>query len=81
MGFKNLLVQIDSGKACGRRIDAAVGLARACGAHLTGLYVIAEPTVPGFVMAQMPSGAWDERRLAQRRRAAAARSSSGSARR
>lgn len=60
MGFKNLLVQIDGGKAARQRIDAAIGLARGFGAHLTGLVVVGEPQIPGFVMAQMPTGVWDE---------------------
>ena len=60
MGFKNLLVQIDGGKAAAKRIDAAIGLARGFGAHLTGLVVASEPRIPGFVVAQMPAGAWDE---------------------
>ena len=60
MGFKNLLVQIDGGKAAARRIDAAIRLASSLGAHLTGLVAIGEPQIPGFVMAQMPTGVWDE---------------------
>jgi nucleotide-binding universal stress UspA family protein len=60
MGFKNLLVQIDGGKAAARRIDAAIGLAHGFDAHLTGLMVVGEPQIPGFVMAQMPAGAWDQ---------------------
>jgi len=60
MGFKDLLVQIDGSKAAAKRIDAAIGLARRFDAHLTGLMVVGEPHIPGFVMAQMPSGIWDE---------------------
>lgn len=60
MGFKNLLVQIDGGKAAAKRVDAAIGLARGFGAHLTGLVAVGEPHIPGFVMAQMPAGVWDE---------------------
>ncbi len=34
MAFKNLLVHIDDGKACTDRIQAAIALAQAHGAHL-----------------------------------------------
>lgn len=60
MGLKDLLVQIDGGKTDAKRIEMAIGLAQRFDAHLTGLFVIGEPMIPGFVMAQMPSGAWDE---------------------
>ncbi len=55
MGWKNLLVQIDGGRADGKRIDVAIALAQRFDAHLAGLFVIAEPMVPGFAVAQMPA--------------------------
>lgn len=71
MGLKNLLVQIDGGKTDAKRIAAAIGMAQRFDAHLTGLYAIAEPAIPGFVIAQMPAGAWNEQVRERRRRAEA----------
>jgi nucleotide-binding universal stress UspA family protein len=48
MGFKNLLVHVDDGKACAARIQAAVDLAIAHEAHLTGIYVIGDPPPEAF---------------------------------
>lgn len=72
MGFKNLLVQIDDGKASARRAQVAIALAQRFGAHLTGLSVVAEPEVPGYVLAQVPLGAWDAQVAQLRERAEAA---------
>ncbi len=55
MAFKNLLVHIDDGKACADRIQAAIALAQAHEAHLTGLYVAAELTLPGSIEAEIPA--------------------------
>ncbi len=82
MAWKDLLVHIDDGKASPGRVAAAIALARAHAAHLTGLYVITEPALPGFVQSQIPtawreqtSRQWRERgeRAAARFREAAAR--------
>lgn len=67
MGWKNLLVQIDGGRADGKRIDVAITLAQRFEAHLAGLFVIAEPTVPGFMVAQMPMDLRKEQ-IARRRK-------------
>jgi nucleotide-binding universal stress UspA family protein len=69
MSWKDLLVQIDGGRPAGSRVDAAIGLARTFGAHLTGLVLINEPVVPGFVMAQIPTDAWDAQVQERRREA------------
>lgn len=66
MGWKNLLVQIDGGRADDKRIDVAIALAQRFEAHLAGLYVIAEPMVPGFAVAQMPADL-REQQIARRR--------------
>jgi nucleotide-binding universal stress UspA family protein len=55
MAFKNLLVHIDDGKACTDRIQAAITLARAHEAHLTGLYVAAEPSLLGDIGVEIPA--------------------------
>jgi nucleotide-binding universal stress UspA family protein len=55
MAFKNLLVHIDDGKACADRIKAAITLARAHEAHLTGLYVAAEPSLLGDIGVEIPA--------------------------
>lgn len=71
MGLKNLLVQVDGGRTDAARIETAIGLAQRFDAHLTGLLVIGEPSIPGFVVAQMPSGAWEEQVQSRRRHAEA----------
>jgi nucleotide-binding universal stress UspA family protein len=48
MSYKNLLVYVDDSKACAGRVRAAAELAAAHRAHLTGLYVIFEPSPVSF---------------------------------
>ncbi len=55
MAFKNILVHIDDGKACADRIQAAIALAQAHEAHLTGLYVAAEPSLLGDIGVEIPA--------------------------
>jgi nucleotide-binding universal stress UspA family protein len=62
MAYKTLLVQIDETKANAGRLQAAIDLARAHDAHLTGLYIINEPNLPGFVTAQLPQDAIEAQR-------------------
>jgi len=62
MSYKNLLVLIDQTKANAGRLKAAIDLARAKEAHLTGLYVINEPALPGFVRGQIPQETIEARR-------------------
>lgn len=71
MGWKDLLVHVDGGRAADSRIGAAIDLAQAFGAHLTSLVVMEEPVVPGFVMAQVPADAWDTQMADLKRRAEA----------
>ncbi|MBK8176322.1 MAG: universal stress protein [Rhodospirillales bacterium] len=54
MALKDILVHIDNGRHCTARLDAALALAAAHDAHLTGLYVITHPRIPGYVRAQLP---------------------------
>jgi len=69
MSWKNLLVQVDGGRQSGDRIDTAIALAQRFEAHLTGLVVVDEPTLPGYVMARIPAAAWEARRQERRRKA------------
>jgi hypothetical protein len=72
MPFKNLLVHVDETKANAGRLQAALALARAREAHLTGLYVISELDLPGFAMAQVPRHVIEEQRAAAAKAAKAA---------
>ncbi len=54
MALRNLLVQVDDTRSCARRIEAAVALAAAHGAHLTGVYVISEPSPASFAQGYLP---------------------------
>ncbi len=54
MSYKNLLVQLDDRKSCEGRVAAAIVLAQAHSAHLTGLYVAADPVLPGSLRAEVP---------------------------
>jgi nucleotide-binding universal stress UspA family protein len=51
--LKDILVHIDSSNECGIRLKTAISLAKAHEAHLTGLYVIQEFPIPGYVKAQI----------------------------
>jgi nucleotide-binding universal stress UspA family protein len=52
MALKDLLVHVDSDAACPSRIDVASRLAELFQAHLTGLHVMALPTIPIAVGAE-----------------------------
>jgi len=54
MSYKNLLVQLDSRDSCEGRVAAAIGLAQAHSAHLTGLYVAADLAMPNNFRADIP---------------------------
>ncbi|HEY5598217.1 MAG TPA: universal stress protein [Kiloniellales bacterium] len=74
MSFKNLLVHLDDSRACVGRLAAAIDLARAYEAHLTGLYVSAEAFLPAGVRGEVPAhliAALEEQRV-QRAQAAMA---------
>ncbi len=55
MTYKNLLVHVDDSKANAKRMTAAIALAQAHGAHLTGIYPAIEPYLPGNIAAEMPA--------------------------
>ncbi len=73
MAFKNLLVHIDDGKASTGRIQAAIALARAHEAHLTGLYVATELALPGNIVAEISAQYVDTLRDQRAERIEAAR--------
>jgi hypothetical protein len=54
LSYKSILVQVDHAKACPARIDAAIELAVRCEAHLTGLYLMVEPTGASFARGYLP---------------------------
>jgi len=58
MGWKDLLVHVDGGKGTAARVDAAIQLAQSFEAHLASVVVAEQPSVPGFVMAQISADAW-----------------------
>lgn len=72
MPFKTLLVHIDETKANVGRLQAALALARAQKAHLTGLYVINEFDLPSYARAQVPRHVIEEQRTAAEKAAQAA---------
>jgi len=55
MALRNLLVQVDDTEGCAKRIEAAVALAAAHDAHLTGVYIIAEPSPASFAQGYLPA--------------------------
>ncbi len=54
MAYKNLLVLVDEAASAALRIDLALSLASAFGAHLTGLYVGESPALRPSVLAEFP---------------------------
>ncbi len=72
MAYKNLLVHIDDSKACAERLDVAIALAQAHSAHLTGLYIAADPVLPGGMSAEVPVRFLDTLRAQVSERSAAA---------
>jgi nucleotide-binding universal stress UspA family protein len=54
MAYRDLLVHIDDTRSCAARIQAAVDLAVAHEAHLTGVYIIADPSPAAFVGGYLP---------------------------
>src|SRR3974377_2399491 len=54
MALKDLVVPLDKSARCSVGLDIATGLARRCGAHLTGVYVIDLPSPEFFYGAAMP---------------------------
>lgn len=54
MGLKNILVQLDAGRASPARLAYAMALAQAHKAHLSALSLVAEPYIPAAVGVSVP---------------------------
>ena len=54
MAIKDILLHLDDSKAAKARIDAALALADAQGAHVTGLVAVAAPSMPGYLRNNLP---------------------------
>jgi nucleotide-binding universal stress UspA family protein len=72
MAFKNLLVHVDDTRACAARVRAAIDLAIAHEAHLSGVYVIPDPSPATFAGGYLPPEMLETFRQAARERADAA---------
>lgn len=72
MTIKDILVQVDGGKTAPARYAAAIGLAQAHGAHLTGLCLAVEPPVPSTILGMVPPEAMASQRDVVREQAEAA---------
>ena len=59
MAIKDILVHVDNSKTFVSRLEAAVNLALAHDAHLTGVCVVTHPHFPGYLEAQIPSDVLD----------------------
>jgi len=53
MALKDLLVHVDNDPRCQDRLEAAIGLAESHDAHLTGLFVLTPPQLPGYLRAEI----------------------------
>jgi nucleotide-binding universal stress UspA family protein len=62
MALRDLLVHVDNDPGCISRIDVAVMLAAAHGAHLTGFHAMGWPWVPGYVEVPLPVSVLEEQR-------------------
>ncbi len=53
MSFKDILVHVDNAGLNGGHIETALQLAKRHDAHVTGIYVLYQPDIPGYVQAQI----------------------------
>ena len=72
MAYKDLLVHVGDTKGCAARVDAAVDLAIAHEAHLTGVYLLSDPAPSSFVQGYLPQDVVDMLQRQARERADAA---------
>jgi nucleotide-binding universal stress UspA family protein len=72
MAYKDLLVHVDDTRSCAGRLQAAVDLAVAHEAHLTGVYIIADPSPAAFVSGYVPPDVLEMLQQRARERAEAA---------
>lgn len=71
MSFKDILVHIDRNKSTAARLETAINLAAAHQAHLTGLYVLTYPRIPGYIKTQIDPEVLEESAKAARSAAGA----------
>ncbi|MEK9726189.1 MAG: universal stress protein [Rhodospirillaceae bacterium] len=64
--LKDIIVHLDTTEASGRRVQAAVNLATAHGAHLTGVGVLYQPYIPAYAEAQISLELIEQKLAAQR---------------
>ena len=64
MALKDILVHVDSGRASAGRIEAAIALAQAHGAHLAALYAIPQFSLPPYAEVQLPLSIIEEQQRA-----------------
>jgi nucleotide-binding universal stress UspA family protein len=69
MTYKNLLVHVDDTKACAARVRAAIDLAIAHEAHLTGVCIVADPPPAAFAQGYLPPDTLDMLQQESRKRA------------
>ena len=72
MAYKDLLVHVDDSKGCAARVEAAVELAIAHDAHLTGVSLLTDPAPSSFVQGYLPQDVVDMLQRQARERADAA---------
>ncbi len=72
MAYKDLLVHLDDSKGCAARVRAAIDLAIAHEAHLTGVYIINDPSPAAFVRRLSAAGDAGDAAAEARKRAEAA---------
>jgi nucleotide-binding universal stress UspA family protein len=53
MSYKSMVVHLDNDRRCAERIDIAARLALEFDAHLTGLYLLRQPEIPGYARAEV----------------------------
>lgn len=66
MALKDILIHMDAAAHCEARLETAVNLAQAHGAHLIGLYIITRPRIPSFVELEVGSEVLERQMAAQR---------------
>ncbi|PLX40110.1 MAG: universal stress protein [Hyphomicrobiales bacterium] len=64
MSYKDILVYLDDSESCRGRIETALKLAEAHQAHLVGLALAVEPTIPAYIGAELPVEVRDIQRKA-----------------
>lgn len=61
MAFKDIVIHQGEDAHSERRLKAGMALAKKFDAHLTGVYVLSYPSVPGFVQTELPSEIIEQR--------------------